>query len=204
MLNCLVPESPCWYSHQHNPARKLKFGLEYITDAHGNLACINTQRANQVVGEALRNGLISELASSRDRLAVRPEARLDGGASRLDFLLGEGTAQACYIEVKSVTLVDDQGIGSFPDAPTERGRKHLRDLIALRQKGFRAVLLLVAMNRGIRCFRPAAEIDAAYAELLELALEAGVEVLIYRVGFDADGMWIEDSLTFEHRRQPAS
>jgi sugar fermentation stimulation protein A len=181
MRNCQVPGSDCWYSRHEDPRRKLPYTLEYIRDVHGHLACINTHRANQVVGEALREGRLAELPGD---LTVRPEVRLADSRSRLDFLVGEGTPSACYIEVKSVTLVDADGTGRFPDAPTTRGQKHLRELMSLQSAGYRTALLLVAMNQGMRRFQAAAEIDPEYARLLDEARDAGVSVWVYATRFD--------------------
>ena len=97
--------------------------------------------------------------------------------SRLDFLL-EGPGKRCYVEVKNVTLVVDR-IATFPDAVSERGTKHLKELIRLRRQGHRAVLLFVIQRRSCPSFRPADEIDPEYGRWLRRAVKAGVEVYPY-------------------------
>ena len=87
-----------------------------------------------------------------------------------------------FIEVKSVTLLADNQ-GFFPDAVTERGQKHLRELMAMAAKGDRAVLLFAVLHSGINTVSPAEHIDAKYAELLREASQQGVEILAYKAVF---------------------
>ena len=84
----------------------------------------------------------------------------------------------CYVEVKSVTLLED-GQGYFPDTQTVRGQKHLRELINITQQGHRAVLLFMVMHTGIKSVKAAAHLDSKYAQLLNDAQTAGVEVIAY-------------------------
>jgi sugar fermentation stimulation protein A len=97
-------------------------------------------------------------------------------------LLNSESKPKCYIEVKSVTLLDEQisGQGYFPDAVTTRGQKHLRELTEMAQSGSRAVLLFTVLHSGIEKVSPATHIDANYSHLLKQAQEQGVEVLCYK------------------------
>ncbi|RME43878.1 MAG: DNA/RNA nuclease SfsA [Chloroflexi bacterium] len=106
---------------------------------------------------------------------IEPEVRF--GESRLDFRL-EKAGEQCYVEVKSVTLVED-GCGLFPDAPTLRGQRHVRELMAARRAGHRAAAVFVIQRSDARCFRPHATADPAFAEVLQEAREAGVEVYAF-------------------------
>jgi sugar fermentation stimulation protein A len=136
---------------------------------------INTHRANGLTVEAIENGTITEL---RDYTSLRREVPF-GDSSRVDILL-ERPDEFCYVEVKNVTLVDERGRYAFPDAVTERGQKHLRELSAVVRQGQRAVVLFVIQRSDGRGFAPAAHIDRHYADLLAEAVESGLEALSYR------------------------
>ncbi len=86
-----------------------------------------------------------------------------------------------YVEVKSVTMIDDHGLYAFPDAPTARGRKHLGELMTVRRLGHRAAMLFLIQRTDGTLFRPADEVDPVYGERLRAAAAAGVEILAYTV-----------------------
>ena len=140
-------------------------------------ACVNTARPNAQAREAIEAGLVPELAGYSE---CRAEVRYGAEKSRIDLLLsGHPEQPDAWVEVKNVTLAEGSG-GYFPDAVTERGQKHLRELMAQVEKGDRAVLFFVVNHTGIEVVRPADHIDARYGELLRQAKAAGVEVLAYR------------------------
>lgn len=178
MKNCLVPESPCWYSVSDSKTRKYPQTLEIVTTPGGHLAGINTARTNELVEQALRAEVIAEL---RGYQTLRREVVYGSEKSRIDFLLSENSddARRCYLEVKNVTLMEAEGEGFFPDAVSERGSKHLRELMAMVEQGHRAVLLFCVQHTGIQSVRAAAHIDKTYADTLALARAAGVEVIAY-------------------------
>ena len=99
--------------------------------------------------------------------------------SRLDIVLERGD-ERCYIEVKSVTMVMDDGCYAFPDSVTARGLKHLKELTALVGQGQRAAMLYLVQRCDGSGFRPAHEIDPAYADGLQQAMAAGVEAYAYQ------------------------
>jgi sugar fermentation stimulation protein A len=106
--------------------------------------------------------------------------------SRIDLLLsGHASEPDAWVEVKNVTLAEG-GRGYFPDAVTERGQKHLRELMAQVAKGDRGVLFFLVNHTGIEEVRPADHIDARYGQLLRQACEAGVEVVAYRSALAGD------------------
>ena len=144
--------------------------------------CVNTARANQVALEALRARRIRPLARYS---IITPEVKVSA-ASRIDFLL-RGPAPDAFIEVKSVTLRIGAG-ALFPDAVTERGRRHLEELARLARRGRRAVLLFLVMRDDCRWVGPAEQIDARYADTLRSASRQGVEVLAYAVRVSARGL----------------
>ncbi len=176
MLNCMSEGCRVWFSRSQDPKRKLPGTWELGETPHGRLACINTARANALVEEALRGGVITELAGFT---GLRREVRFGEENSRADFRL-EFTSGPAWIEVKSVTLgFADSTVAAFPDARTERGARHLRELAAQARAGVRAVQLYCVNLSGIEAVRAAQEIDPAYAAGLREAREAGVEVLAY-------------------------
>jgi len=176
MLNCMSEGCRVWFSRSQDPKRKLPGTWELGKTPHGRLACINTVRANALVEEALRGGVITELAGFT---GLRREVRFGEENSRADFCLQFTTGPA-WIEVKSVTLgFADSAVAAFPDARTERGSRHLRELAAQARAGVRAVQLYCVNLNGIEAVRAAQEIDPAYAAGLREAREAGVEVLAY-------------------------
>ncbi len=126
-----------------------------------------------MVEEGLRQGWIAEL----EGYEVTPEHRF--GNSRIDFLLEKGE-QKVLVEVKNVTLMYDTQQACFPDAVTIRGQKHLRELMAAKAEGYRAVILFLVQRGEASSFGPADDIDPEYGRLLREAVAQGVEALAYR------------------------
>ncbi|MCH2207205.1 MAG: DNA/RNA nuclease SfsA [Lentisphaerales bacterium] len=170
MTQCQSEGWPVLLSYHDNPKRKLKYTWELVHNGK-TWICINTQRANEVAFEAVSQSLIPELTG----YAKIERERKYGKSSRIDLLLSNND-ELCYVEVKSVTLLNDQGEYCFPDAPTERGRKHLEELVSMKQQGHRAVMLFIIMRNDGCGFKPAGHIDTAYAAKLEWAKENGVEI----------------------------
>ena len=168
MRQCAVPGSRVMVSDSGNDKRKYRWTLELI-EVNGHWVDINTQRSNKVVAEALALGTIKGL----ENFKVTPEQKL--GDSRIDFLL-EKDGRRLWLEVKNVTLMGSEVCACFPDAVTERGRRHLQELMAAVVQGDRAVILFLIQRAEAQLFSPAGDIDPAYADQLRDALEAGVEV----------------------------
>jgi sugar fermentation stimulation protein A len=176
MFNCMVEGGAVWFSRSSDPKRKLPGTWELAETPQGRWACVNTARANPLVEEALREGVISELAGFT---TLKREVPYGEENSRIDFRL-EYPSGPAYVEVKSVTLgFAGTSVAAFPDAKTQRGAKHLRELASLARQGIRAVQLYCVNLSDIDAVRPAEEIDAAYTAALREAKVAGVEVLAY-------------------------
>lgn len=175
MAACAEPGSRVWYWQSDNAKRKYPCTWELVEVDGRYLACINTQRANSLVVEAINNGTIEALQGYSDLLQ---EVAFGQERSRVDILL-RGTGPDCYVEVKNVTWWRGHGRGEFPDAVTDRGRKHLRELAAMAAAGQRAVLVFCAAHTGIEAVAPAWDKDPRYAEALLEAVAAGVEVYAY-------------------------
>ncbi|OQY19312.1 MAG: sugar fermentation stimulation protein SfsA [Desulfobacteraceae bacterium 4572_35.1] len=167
MRQCAVAGYAVMFSRSGNEKRKYAHTLELI-EVDGAWVDINTHRSNKVVAEALRLGNISGLRG----FDIYPEQTL--GESRIDFKLQKGD-ERLWLEVKNVTLMGSRVCASFPDAVTERGKRHLQELMVAKHNGDRAVIMFLIQRSAAKLFSPAADIDPAYAEQLSLALDAGVE-----------------------------
>lgn len=177
MTGCANASDRVWFSTAHNPKRKYAHTWELTETQSGEIICVNTQRANQLVFEALNEKWIHEMA---DYATILPEQKYGTENSRIDFLLKKQGLPDCFIEVKSTTLLTENGVGMFPDAQTERGQKHLRELTQLAQQGQQAVIFFAILHTGIHHFQIARHIDPKYAALFEQALESGVKVCGYK------------------------
>ncbi|MAX93179.1 MAG: DNA/RNA nuclease SfsA [Pseudomonas sp.] len=187
MLNCMGEGARVWFQRNSDPKRKLPGTWELVETPQGRLACVNTARANRLVEEALLAGVIGELNGFT---ALKREVAYGLENSRVDFRLDYPTGPA-FVEVKSVTLgFDDTAVAAFPDAVTDRGARHLRELAVLARQGLRAVQLYCVNLTGIEAVRPAGEIDPRYAAALRDAVEAGVEVLAYGVELSPEEIWL--------------
>ncbi len=153
---------------------------------------VNTGNANKLAKSWLSEGLIPEF---RDYKTIIPEKKI--GDSRVDFYLeNHPSLPPCYIEVKNVTLkLDDKA--QFPDAVTERGQKHLRELIQIKKSGLRAAMLFIVQREDVAIFSAARNIDPVYAELLSLACKNGVEIFAYQCRMDLKELSIGRSLPTE-------
>ena len=172
MMQCAVPDHRVLVSTSADPRRKLPFTLERI-EVNGFWVDIHTSRANRVVEEALREGLIPGLEDFR----IKPE--FPYSQSRIDFLL-EGKKEKTLLEVKNVTLMSGLHSACFPDAVTLRGQKHIRDLQKALGEGYRSILLFLVQRGEALSFRPADPVDPEYGRLLRIAARAGVEILAYK------------------------
>ncbi|KAB7898337.1 DNA/RNA nuclease SfsA [Rouxiella sp. S1S-2] len=190
MTGCATPGDTVWYSTSDNLKRKYAHSWELSETQSGHWICVNTLRANQVVREAIENDRIPEL-SGYSKLTA--EVRYGAENSRIDLLLQADNRPNCYIEVKSVTLLQ-HGCGYFPDAVTLRGQKHLRELQAMAEQGQRTVLFFAVLHSGIETVAPAHHIDPRYAELLAQVQQNGVEVVCYGAALSAEGIHLAKPL----------
>lgn len=174
MATCMGPGATVWLSYNDSPTRKLKWTWE-LTETDGGFVGVNTALPNRAVESGIRSGLIQEFL---DYDEVLREVKY-GTNSRIDLLLKSRSKSDCYIEIKNTTLFHDSHV-MFPDAVTERGQKHLRELANAAAEGHRAVIFFF-VNRPEGCaFRPADHIDPVYGTLLRDVSRRGVEILAYR------------------------
>ncbi|MDY4348361.1 DNA/RNA nuclease SfsA [Pectobacterium brasiliense] len=190
MTGCATPGDTVWYSTSDNPKRKYAQSWELTETQQNHWICVNTLRANTLLYEALLENRIEELAGYPD---VKTEVKYGTENSRVDLLLQAPDRIDCYIEVKSVTLLQHE-CGYFPDAVTLRGQKHLRELQQMVANGKRAVLFFAVLHSGIQQVSPARHIDPRYAELFTDAQRAGVEILCYGSTLCPDGITLTHKL----------
>lgn len=193
MTGCAEPGWQVWLSHSDNPKRKLAYSWELVKTDQAHWIGINTHKANDLVAEALADNRIPEL---KGYTHIKREAKYGVENSRADFLLYDEQRQDCYVEVKSVTLLQDQQ-GYFPDTVTVRGQKHLRELAQLVSEGKRSVLLFCVQHSGIDSVKVARHIDAAYAREFIKAKAKGVEILVYSVSMSPEKIFINQSIPFK-------
>ena len=162
----LPPGARVWCQRSDNPARKTKYDL--ITVQKGDLLInMDSQAPNITAGDWLRSGGLGEIENLR-RETVHGDSRFD-----LSFLKN---GRQCFLEVKGVTL-ENQGVCAFPDAPTERGAKHLRGLLRAAQEGYGAYVLFVIQMSPVRYLHPNDATDPGFGEALRRAAAGGVQVL---------------------------
>ncbi len=177
MAACAEPGRPVYVSQSDNPKRKLKYTWEMI-EMPTSLVGVNTNVPNRLVYHAIKSDMIPELQGYD---LVKREVPI-GNRTRIDLALAKGDA-TCYVEIKNCTLVTD-GIARFPDAVTERGRKHLIELQRMKETGARSVIFFFIQRMDATAFRPADDIDPQYGNALRSVLDQGVEALAYDVYID--------------------
>ena len=176
MMGCCEPGSRVWLSESDRATRKYRHTWE-IVEVGQVMIGINTGLPNNLVAEAIGEGVIPELSGYE---TVRREVRYGEEASRVDFVLESPGREACYVEVKNVTAAAQKGVALFPDCVSERGSRHLRELIRMKSQGLRPVQLYCVQRGDVKEVRPADGIDHEYGRTLREAIAAGVEVLAYR------------------------
>ncbi len=178
----LIPGAEIWLERSSNPNRKTAYDLVAVSK-QGQMINMDSQAPNQVVREWLEQ----EIAGANepgaacpisDIVCIRPEYKY--GDSRIDFYgeAGRGGERKFLIEVKGVTL-EEEGIARFPDAPTERGIKHMQELEKAVRAGYEAWILFVIQMKGIRQFEPNQSTHPQFGETLRQVQQAGVGVLAY-------------------------
>jgi sugar fermentation stimulation protein A len=190
MTGLAAPGARVWLSKSDNPNRKLSHSWELIeVDLGGGLELVgvNTAHPNPLVGTALAAGALPSLAGYE---SIRREVKY-GKNSRVDFLL-EGTQKPpCYVEIKNVHLMRQAGLAEFPDAKTERGRKHLDELGDVVEQGHRAVMLFLIQIGSAARFTLARDIDPKYGAAFDRARSRGVEAIAWKCRIEEGGIEID-------------
>lgn len=169
-----LPGASAFFEKSGNPARKTAYSLIAV-QKNGKTINVDSQIPNAVVEEGIKNGTIILPFLTTPLLSSRRE--VTRGHSRFDFLLNADNVPV-WIEVKGVTL-EDNGIAMFPDAPTLRGLKHLRELTEIAQSGGSACMIFLIQMNGIQYFTPNKTAQPEFAQALLKAHNCGVHLLAY-------------------------
>ena len=179
----LIPGCEVWLNAPGTPGRKTKYDLVAVRKSTGVLFNIDSQAPNKAVKEWLLK---------QDYDLIHPEYTY--GDSRIDFYmertLPDGETKRYLMEVKGCTL-EFNGIGYFPDAPTERGVKHIHELIKAKKDGFEAALAYVIQMDGVTEVRPNTDTHPEFGEAIEEAKKAGVEIIFLPCHVEPDSMEIK-------------
>ena len=170
MTTCWAPGWDCIISDSENPNRKYRYTLEMTYNGKTWIVA-NTGIPNKLAEDFISNNLIPSLANYK---SIRREVKY-GENSRIDLLL-ENDNEKCFVEVKNTTLVEN-AIAYFPDAPSDRALKHLKELEQEVKDGNRAVMLYIISREDAERFSPADHIDSRYGKAVKKAVENGVEII---------------------------
>jgi len=197
MLSCLEEGAEVFLSPADDPGRRTLFTWEMIRIG-GDWVGTNTFHPNALAFEWIREGRIPGLEglTGLKREVKWEDSRFDLYGEYPEGRKGPGSAQACFIEVKNVTLkVGERAL--FPDAVTQRGRKHLNTLVRVKKAGMHAVMLYVVQRTDVRMFSPARGIDPEYASALREAVRNGVEVIVAQARVSPEGIEFHRLLPLE-------
>ena len=190
----LVSGCTVYLARSDKAGRKTKYDLVAVEKERQGRAPLRINMDSQAPNDAAGEWLpISGLFS--DNAVIRREVKF--GDSRFDFYVEDGRRKA-FVEVKGVTL-EENGVALFPDAPTERGIKHLRELCRAVEAGYEAYLLLVIQMKDIRLFRPNAATHPAFADSLREAAGQGVHILAMDCLVTPEGMTVDKPVTVQLR-----
>ena len=188
----LLPDSTVYLEDFTNNPRNRKLMYDLIAVEKGNLLInMDSQAPNTVVREALKNGII-RLPEMEDLTLIRPETVYCD--SRFDFYIEDKNGQRGFIEVKGVTLEND-GIASFPDAPTERGVKHINELIKAKNAGYSTYIIFVVQMSGMKYLISNDTTHKAFGDALRLAHSCGVHVHAYECAVEPDSLDVVGEIT---------
>jgi sugar fermentation stimulation protein A len=193
MMGCAEPGSRVWLSEHDTPTRKYRHTWEIVEigGAKPVMVGINTGLPNRLVQEAIADGAIEELKGYE---TLRREVSYGEEGSRVDIVLESERRKSCFVEVKNVTAAATRGIALFPDSVSERGARHLRELMRLKAGGLRPVQLYCVQREDVNEVRPADAIDPEYGRTLREAVAAGVEVMAYRARVSPGEIRIEQRI----------
>jgi sugar fermentation stimulation protein A len=183
----LLPGAEVVLRCENNNNRKTKYDLIAVYK-NNNLINIDSQVPNKVVEEALKNHKIPRFENYNNI-----EREKTFGNSRFDFKLSQDAQKVCYLEVKGVTL-EENGITKFPDAPTERGKKHVLELIEVKKSGREAAILFLIQMKNVSYFTPQDKTDKEFGQVLRLADKCGVDIMAYNCDLGEDFITLKDEI----------
>ena len=190
MMGLLKSGNKVWFTETNDSKRKLKYTLQII-ELNGKKVGINTHLTNKIFYEAL---LERKIINIKKNDILFKEKKFNDN-TRFDFFI-KSKDKGTFIEVKNVTLSRYKNIAEFPDAVTERGLKHIRELIEAKNKGFDIYLAFVIQREDCKKFKIADDIDPKYKKLLTFALKNNLKVLCYDCKFSTKGIIINNKINF--------
>ncbi len=191
MKGCSEPGRRVYLSLHDNPKRKFKYTWELI-EMQTSLVGVNTLVPNRLVFASVKAGAVPELNGYK---TVEREVKISDH-SRIDLVLNGADREPCYVEIKNCTLVDNS-VALFPDAVTARGLKHITELQTLVNSGCRGVMFYFIQRMDAKIFKPADHIDSEYGRGLRRAVKMGLEVLVYDVAIDLNGIKLNRKMPYE-------
>lgn len=186
MDEMLFPGTPVMLEKSDNPRRKHPYSLKFV-NKNNHWICIHSALANRVFEDAFYEGKVDWVHGSLQR-------EVSFGNSRMDFSIGEDPPT--LVEVKCVTYEED-GIAMFPDAPTLRGQKHVEELIAALEEGYRTAVVFIAFMDFVHRFTPHRRIDPSLAEKLRKARDHGVLIKAYACSISFREISLERELSVQ-------
>lgn len=183
----LIPGARVFLEVRDRPGRKTPYELEMVCKGR-RLISIDSQVPNRLMSESLLNKSVPGF----ERYNVIEREKTYGN-SRFDIRMSDGK-ETCYMEIKGVTLESD-GVAMFPDAPTVRGSKHVRELMDVAGSGMRAVLMFVIQMDGIEYFTPNAAMDPVFADNVKEASLSGVEIYAYNCTVSTDSICLNKRIS---------
>ncbi|MGQ4277048.1 DNA/RNA nuclease SfsA [Pseudidiomarina sp. E22-M8] len=185
MTGCAEASMRVWLSDSSNSKRKYRYTWELAETFSGARICVNTQRANAVVGEALQNALCKAIGPLDN---LRAEQRYGYDNRRIDWYGNDAQGRQIFIEVKSVTLAEQQQ-GYFPDTVSKRASEHLHNLIDMTGDGHRAAVVYCVLHSDVTSVQAAEHCDPAYAALAAEAKQLGVEFYALETDITPQGIY---------------
>ena len=192
MMGLLDKGNKIYFSKSKNKKRKLKYTAEIIV-VKKSMVGINTHLSNRIVLEALENKRIKQLIKFSN---IKREVNFSDN-TRFDFLISNKTKK-CFLEVKNVTLMRQQGIAEFPDSITTRGTKHLNELINAKKKGFDSYMLYLVQREDCGSFKIANNIDEEYKIAFNNAVKNNVKVLCFTCKISKKEIKINKQINYEN------
>ncbi len=188
MEGLLKKGNKVWLSESDNPKRKLKYTLEIIEDAYSKVG-VNTHLTNKIFLSGLKKKFVKEL---KGEIKIQPETKY-GKNTRFDFFIYKKNFKA-FIEVKNVTMMRTPKLAEFPDSVTDRGAKHLRELIKAQRDGYNTYLAFIIQREDCNKFKIASDIDPEYSNLLSIAVKKKLNILCYDCKFSLKGIKLNNRI----------
>ena len=191
MLGLLKKGNKVWLTQTSNPNRKLKYTLQIIEDK-GTKIGVNTHLTNKIFLDALKKNLLQEISGY---IKIETEVKF-GKNTRFDFLI-LNKKDKIFIEVKNVTLSRRKKLAEFPDAITDRGLKHINELLKASKKNFKIFILFLVQRDDCKSFSVAKDIDPNYADALIKAVKNKLNILCYDCKFSSKGIKLNQQIKID-------